>query len=151
MLDNVKFSYPSRADISILSNLDLFVDAGQTVALVGQSGAGKSTAVALIERFYDPSFGAIMLDGIDLREINIAWLRHQIGVVSQEPVLFDMSIRDNISYGANFRDVGEDEIVEAAKAANVHEFVKSLPEVRRLIIVDNYMYILQCSTHYSCG
>ena len=121
------------------------------MALVGQSGAGKSTAVALIERFYDPSFGAIMLDGIDLREINIAWLRRQIGVVSQEPVLFDISIRDNISYGANFRDVGEDEIVEAAKAADVHEFVKSLPEVRILVIVDNYMYILQCSIHYSSG
>ena len=101
------------------------------MALVEQSGAGKSTAVAhaLIERFYDPSFGAILLDGIDLRELNIAWLRRQIGVVSQEPVLFDMSIRDNISYGANFRDVSEEEIVEVAKAAHIHEFVKSLPEV----------------------
>ena len=99
------------------------------MALVGQSGAGKSTAVVLIERFYDPSFGAILLDGIDLRELNIAWLRRQIGVVSQEPVLFDMSIRDNISYGANFRDVSEEEIVEVAKAANIHEFIKSLPEV----------------------
>ena len=128
-LDNVKFSYPSRADIPVFTNLDLFVDASQTVALVGQSGAGKSTAVALIERFYDPSFGAILLDSIDLRELNIAWLRRQIGVVSQEPVLFDMSIRDNISYGANFRDVSEEEIVEVAKAANIHEFVKSLPKV----------------------
>ena len=98
------------------------------MALVGQSGAGKSTAVALIERFYDPSFGAILLDGIDLCELNIAWLRRQIGVVSQEPVLFDMSIRDNISYGANFRDISEEEIVEVAKAANIHEFVKSLPK-----------------------
>ena len=71
------------------------------------------------------------MDGIDLRELNIAWLHCQIGVISQEPVLFDMSIRDNISYGANFRDVSEEEIVEVAKAANIHEFVKSLPKVSR--------------------
>lgn len=128
-MDNVQFSYPSRTSVSVFENLDLFVQPGQTLALVGPSGVGKSTAISLIERFYDPSDGSILLDGIDLRELNISWLRRQIGVVSQDPVLFDMSIRDNIGYGANFRNVSEEEIIHVAKAANIHEFVQSLPEV----------------------
>ena len=102
---------------------------GETLALVGPSGCGKSTVVSLTERFYDPSVGSLQLDGEDLRDLNIRWLRHQIGIVSQEPVLFDTSIADNIRYGANFRDVSDEEVIEAAKAANIHNFIQTLPEV----------------------
>ena len=103
--------------------------AGKTLALVGPSGCGKSTVVSLIERLYDPVGGDLSLDGTDLRDLNIRWLRSQIGIVSQEPVLFDASIADNIRYGANFRDVSDEEVIEAAKAANIHSFVESLPQV----------------------
>ncbi len=100
------------------------------MALVGPSGSGKSTIISLLERFYDPSFGDLQLDGKDVRDLNIAWLRQQISLVSQEPVLFDMSIADNIRYGANFREeVTDEEIQEAAKSANIHNFILTLPEV----------------------
>ena len=105
------------------------IKSGQTVALVGCSGCGKSTVVALIERFYDPLIGKLSLDGTDLRDLNLSWLRSQIGLVSQEPVLFDASIAENIRYGANFREVSDSEVEEAAKAANIHSFIKSLPMV----------------------
>ena len=103
--------------------------AGKTLALVGPSGCGKSTVMSLIVRFYDPLSGGLFLDGTDLKNLNIRWLRSQIGIVSQEPVLFDASIADNIRYGANFRDVSDEEVIEAAKAANIHSFVESLPQV----------------------
>jgi len=107
------------------------VKPGQTLALVGTSGSGKSTVVSLIERFYDPHAGSLALDGSDLRDLNLQWLRSQIGVVSQEPVLFDASIAENIRYGALFREVSDEEVIEAAKAANIHSFIESLPQVRR--------------------
>ena len=107
------------------------VKPGQTLALVGTSGSGKSTVVSLIERFYDPHAGSLALDGSDLRDLNLHWLRSQIGVVSQEPVLFDASIAENIRYGALFREVSDEEVIEAAKAANIHSFIESLPQVRR--------------------
>ena len=102
---------------------------GQTLALVGPSGCGKSTVVSLLERFYDPSAGQLTLDGTDTRELNIHWLRSKIGIVSQEPVLFDASIADNVRYGANFRTVSDEEVIEATKAANIHNFIESLPQV----------------------
>ena len=101
------------------------------MALVGPSGCGKSTVVSLIERMYDPQRGGVTLDGSDLRILNVSWLRSQIGLVSQEPVLFDRSIADNIRYGDNNREVSDDEVVEAAKAANIHSFIETLPEVRQ--------------------
>ena len=107
------------------------VKPGQTLALVGPSGCGKSTIVSLIERFYDPTAGALSLDGSDVRELNLRWLRSQIGIVSQEPVLFDTSVADNIRYGANFRKVSDEEVIAAAKAANIHNFLESLPQVRK--------------------
>ena len=106
------------------------VKPGQTLALVGPSGCGKSTVVSLIERFYDPLSGSLTLDGSDLKDLNISWLRSQVGIVSQEPVLFDTSIAENIRYGANFREVSDEEVVEAAKAANIHTFIESLPQVK---------------------
>ena len=98
-LRGVEFAYPARPDVQVYKGVDLTVEAGQTVALVGPSGSGKSTAVQLLERFYDPSAGAVTLDGVDVRELNVAWLRAQIGLVSQEPVLFSGSIESNILYG----------------------------------------------------
>ncbi len=99
------------------------------MAIVGPSGSGKSTVTSLIERFYDPTAGGVMLDGTNICDLNIQWLRQQIAIVSQEPVLFDISIAKNIRYGANFRDVSEDDIQNAAKLANIHDFICSLPQV----------------------
>lgn len=99
----------------------------QTVALVGESGSGKSTVISLIERFYDPDSGHVLLDGVDIRKLKISWLRQQMGLVSQEPVLFNDTIRTNIAYGKQ-GDATEEEIVAATKAANAHNFISSLPQ-----------------------
>jgi ABC-type bacteriocin/lantibiotic exporter with double-glycine peptidase domain len=93
---NVEFNYPSRPGVPILRGLSLSVEPDQTVALVGPSGCGKSTVIQLIQRFYDPGAGSVSLDGVDLKNINIGWLRDQIGIVGQEPVLFGTSIAENI-------------------------------------------------------
>ena len=127
------FEYPSRPGVKVLQGMSLTVKPGQTVALVGPSGCGKSTVVSLIERFYDPLSGSLSLDGTELRDLNIGWLRSQVGIVSQEPVLFDTSIAENIRYGANFREVSDDEVVEAAKAANIYTFIESLPQVHTAV------------------
>ena len=124
----VEFNYPSRPDSKVLQGLSLSMQAGQTLALVGPSGCGKSTTVSLVERFYNPLGGSVALDGVNIADLSIRWLRSQIGIVSQEPVLFDTSIADNISYGALFRKVSDEEIIEAAKAANIHNFIQTLPE-----------------------
>ena len=123
------FSYPSRPGINTLLHFTLTIHRGQSVALVGPSGCGKSTVVSLMERFYDPIGGCVTLDGEDVRGMNIRWLRQQIGIISQEPTLFDTSIAENIRYGALFRHVSDDEVMEAAKAANVHSFIETLPNV----------------------
>ena len=126
---SVHFNYPSRPKVPVLQGLSVSVKPSQTLALVGPSGCGKSTVVSLIERFYNPLDGQITLDNVNLRDINIRWLRSQIGFVSQEPVLFDASIADNIRYGANYREVSDEEVQEAAKAANIHTFIETLPQV----------------------
>jgi ABC-type multidrug transport system fused ATPase/permease subunit len=90
---------------------------------------GKSTITQLLERFYDPSAGEIKLNGVNIRELDLFWLRSQIGIVSQEPILFDSSIEENIAYGDNSRTVPMDEIIGAAKQANIHEFITKLPNV----------------------
>ena len=115
--------------MTVLQGLNISVSPGQTLALVGSSGCGKSTAVSLVERFYDPFSGNLTLDGVDLKMLNIRWLRSQVGIVSQEPVLFDTTIADNVRYGANFRVVTDEEVIEATKAANIHTFIESLPQV----------------------
>ena len=127
---DVQFSYPARPDVQVLQGLSLTLSPGKTLALVGPSGCGKSTVVSLIERFYDPSSGSLTLENFDLRDLNLHWLRSQIGIVSQEPVLFDASIAENIRYGALFREVSDEEVIEAAKSANIHSFIESLPQVR---------------------
>ena len=137
---NVYFSYPSRPDVSVLQGLSVSVTPGETLALVGSSGGGKSTLISLIERFYSPTHGIITVDGLDIMSINLKWLRSQIGYVAQEPVLFDTSIADNIRYGALFRVVSDEEIVEVAKLCNIHEFIQSLPQVHNVQIVSNMLY-----------
>ena len=126
---DVIFEYPSRPGVKVLQGMNVSVKPGQTLALVGPSGCGKSTVISLIERFYDPLSGSLTLDGTNLKDLNIRWLRSQVGIVSQEPVLFDTSIAENIRYGANFREVSDEEVVEAAKTANIHTFIDSLPQV----------------------
>ena len=99
----------------------------QTVALVGESGSGKSTIIALLERFYDPNSGLILLDGVEIWKFKLQWLRQQMGLVSQEPVLFNDTIRANIAYGMDEK-VSEDEINAVAEAANAHCFISGLPQ-----------------------
>ena len=124
------FHYPSRPEVKVLRGLNVSVSPGETLAVVGSSGSGKSTLVSLIERFYSPTVGIITLDGQDISDLDLKWLRSQIGYVQQEPVLFDASIADNIRYGDLMRDVSDEEIVEVAKACNIHDFVLSLPQVK---------------------
>ncbi|XP_066997611.2 ATP-dependent translocase ABCB1 [Anabrus simplex] len=123
---NVHFEYPSRKDVKILKGLNLTINRGETVALVGSSGCGKSTCIQLIQRFYDPIQGTVELDGMDLKNLNVAWLRSQIGVVGQEPVLFQTTIAENIRYGRD--SVTKEEIIAAAKEANAHDFISKLPQ-----------------------
>ncbi|KAJ7552066.1 hypothetical protein O6H91_06G040200 [Diphasiastrum complanatum] len=124
-LTDVQFAYPSRAEELVLRNLNLDIPAGKTVALVGSSGCGKSTVIGLLERFYDPLKGSVLLDGIDIKGLQLRWLRKQIGLVSQEPALFATSIKENILYGKE--DASMDEVVSAAKLSNAHDFIQILP------------------------
>uniref|UniRef100_A0A672J499 ATP-binding cassette, sub-family B (MDR/TAP), member 11a n=1 Tax=Salarias fasciatus TaxID=181472 RepID=A0A672J499_SALFA len=122
-----KFTYPTRPDVQVLKGLVVSVKPGQTLAFVGSSGCGKSTSVQLLQRFYDPDEGQVLIDGRPSDKVNVPFLRSQIGIVSQEPVLFDCSIAENIQYGDNTRTVSMTEIVEAAKKAHLHDFVMKLP------------------------
>ncbi|XP_073018950.1 ABC transporter B family member 19 [Primulina eburnea] len=125
-LRHVDFAYPSRPDVIIFKDFSLRIRAGQSQALVGSSGSGKSSVIALIERFYDPISGKVMVDGKDIRRLNLKSLRLKIGLVQQEPALFASSILENIAYGRE--GATEAEVIEAARAANVHTFVSGLPE-----------------------
>ncbi|XP_022083016.1 multidrug resistance protein 1A-like isoform X3 [Acanthaster planci] len=125
--EDVRFRYPTRLDVPVLRGLTVSVKPGETLALVGSSGCGKSTSIQLLEKFYNPRSGTVLLDGHGLDTLNLQWLRAQIGLVSQEPVLFDRTIADNIAYGDNSREVPMTEVIEAAKKSNIHEFIASLP------------------------
>jgi len=125
---NVKFSYPTRNKVKVLNGLNLSIKEGSTVALVGQSGCGKSTCIQLIQRFYDPFEGSVNIDDEDIKNFNIKWLRSQLGVVNQEPILFGTSIKENIRFGK--KGVTDDDIVAAAKNANAHDFIMDLPDVK---------------------
>lgn len=109
----------------MLTNFNLKVEPGQTVAIVGTACSGKSTVLALLNRFYEPLSGGILLDGNDLRSLSLRWLRSHVGLVQQEPILFSTSIRDNIIYGRH--NATESEITEASRVANAHHFISSLP------------------------
>jgi len=121
----ISFSYPNHKNL-VLQKVDLFLPHGTTLALVGTSGSGKSTLADLLPRFYDPTEGCILIDGIDLREFDVKSLRKAMGIVSQDTFLFNASVRENIAYAR--QEVSEAEIVEAAKGANAYEFIEQLSE-----------------------
>ncbi|KAJ0704244.1 putative ABC-type xenobiotic transporter [Helianthus annuus] len=123
---NVKFAYPSRPESMVFEDFNLKVPAGKTVALVGGSGSGKSTVIALLQRFYDPRGGEICVDGVRIDKLQLKWLRSQMGLVSQEPALFDTTIKENILFGKE--DATMEEVLEAAKASNAHNFISQLPQ-----------------------
>uniref|UniRef100_A0A2N9HC14 Uncharacterized protein n=1 Tax=Fagus sylvatica TaxID=28930 RepID=A0A2N9HC14_FAGSY len=126
-LRHVSFKYPSRPDIQIFRDLNLTIHSGKTIALVGESGSGKSTVISLLQRFYDPESGHITLDGIEIQTLQLKWLRQQMGLVSQEPILFNETIRANIAYGKE-GDATEAEIIAASELANAHKFISSLQQ-----------------------
>jgi len=124
-LDGVRFRYPTRPDVEALTGIDLHIGPGEVMALVGRSGAGKSTILHLLLRFYDPDEGRISIDGHDTRALDAAWLRSQIGVVLQEPTLFSGTIADNIRYGLDGRS--DAEVAAAAELACAREFIERFP------------------------
>lgn len=124
--DNVHFHYPSRPDAEVLDGVSCDVVPGKTMAIVGPSGSGKSTSISLISRFYDVDKGKVMIDGVDVRTYDPQWLRMQIGLVSQEPVLFAMSIEENIMYGSEGATMAQ--VQRAAKMANAHDFIMRIPD-----------------------
>ena len=135
VLQNVVFRYPSRPDVLVLPNFSLTIPAGHTVALVGSSGSGKSTIVGILERFYLPLAGSVTIDGVEINDLNLKWLRRQIGYVQQEPTLFADSIYENIAYGllgTDRENVSDEEkrqlVIEACKEANALDFIESLTD-----------------------
>lgn len=124
----VQFAYPTRPDLTVLKDFSINIKSGMTVAFVGPSGSGKSTSVQLIQRFYDPLAGSVFLDGKDIKNLNLNWLRRQIGVVSQEPVLFNLTIKQNLLMGTHDPNVSHEAVVEACKSANCHDFIMQLPD-----------------------
>lgn len=131
----VDFEYPSRPGSLVLSKFNLKVMPGQTIGLVGKSGSGKSTVINLLERFYEPLRGDILLDGIDIKTLQPKWLRSQMGLVSQEPVLFATSIKENVLFGKE--EASMEEVIRAAKAANAHNFICKLPEGYNTLVSPN--------------
>ncbi|PPQ73650.1 hypothetical protein CVT26_010608 [Gymnopilus dilepis] len=134
VLQNVKFSYPSRPTVEVVKDLSITFRAGKTAALVGASGSGKSTVISLVERFYDPTAGSVQLDGHNLKDLNVKWLRSQIGLVSQEPILFATTVKENVAYGligTKHENASQEEkdalIKEACVKANADGFITQLP------------------------
>ena len=134
-LRNIRHIYPSRPEVVVMENVNLLVPAGKTTALVGASGSGKSTIVGLVERFYDPVGGEVMLDGANVQDLNLRWLRQQVSLVSQEPTLFATTIFENIRHGLigteyehRSENENRDMVENAAKMANAHDFIQQLPE-----------------------
>jgi len=132
--ENIVFNYPARPDVQVVKNLSITFPAGKTTALVGASGSGKSTVISLVERFYDPLVGCVRLDGIDIRDLNLKWLRSQIGLVSQEPTLFSTTIRKNVEHGlvgTPHENASPEEklrlVREACIKANADGFISKLP------------------------
>ncbi|MBU2358558.1 MAG: ATP-binding cassette domain-containing protein [Alphaproteobacteria bacterium] len=126
VFDDVTFRYPGRPTVAALDHITLTVEPGETVALVGPSGAGKTTIIQLLQRFYDPSEGSIRLDGVDLRDMDRGAFRHQLALVPQDPVIFGDTARENIRFGRP--DATDAQVEAAAKAAAAHDFLTALPE-----------------------
>lgn len=141
-LRNVRFTYPSRPDVPVLKDLSLDVPLNKTTALVGASGSGKSTIIGLLERWYSLSDGTITLDGHNLNDINLQWLRTNVRLVQQEPTLFSGTIYQNVAdglTGTKMSDVPEEEkrrlVQEACQAAFSHDFISTLPKVNIPVII----------------
>lgn len=137
--ENIKMVYPSRPEVVVLQDFNIEIAAGKTTAVVGPSGSGKSTLVGLLERFYNPVRGTIYLDGRDISTLSIPWLRRNIGLVAQEPTLFNTTIFDNIRRGlpalaSESIDMQRDRVVSAAKMANAHDFICQLPDGYNTIV-----------------
>lgn len=132
--ESVSFTYPSRPDVPVLSDVSFTIPAGKTVALVGPSGGGKSTIASLIPRFYDPQSGQILYADVPLARLSLDALRGEISMVTQSPEVFSLSIRDNISYG--YKNASNEMIEQASRAANLHEFIESLPEKYDTLVGD---------------
>ena len=130
--EQVSFAYPTRADVPVLRDFTLTLEPGQVVALVGPSGAGKSTIASLLYRLYDPTSGRISLDGVPLTDLDPTWLRRQIGVVQQEPLLFSTTVEENIRYGRP--EATQAEVEEAARLANAHDFINRFPDGYRTLV-----------------
>ncbi|MEM9121118.1 MAG: ABC transporter transmembrane domain-containing protein [Cyanobacteria bacterium P01_F01_bin.56] len=126
VFDGVSFHYPSRPEATALDDIDLIIKPGETVAFVGPSGAGKTTIIQMIQRFYDPDAGRILVDGVDLRDMERAHFRRHMALVPQDPVIFAASARDNIRFGRP--DATDAEVEAAARAAAAHEFIEALPD-----------------------
>lgn len=126
-LRDVYFAYPTRPDEPILSGFSLSIQKGKTSALVGHSGSGKSTIISLIERFYDPQSGEVVIDGINIKDFQLKWIRDKISLVSQEPVLFTGTIKDNIAYGKTGATIQE--IRAVVELANAAKFIDTFPKV----------------------
>ena len=126
-LRNVYFRYPNRPERVVLKGISLSVQPGQFIALVGASGCGKSTIISLLERFFDPEVGQILVDAKHISKLNIKNYRSHLALVSQEPTLYQGTIRENIVLGTNDEDISEDKIIKACKDANIYEFIQSLP------------------------
>jgi len=129
-LKNVYFSYPTRSEHLVFDGFSLHIPSGTTMALVGESGSGKSTVISLVERFYDPQAGEVLIDDVDIRRMKLGWIRGKISLVSQEPVLFSTTIRENIAYG--MENLTVDEINRAIELANAAKFIDKLPNVHKL-------------------
>lgn len=123
---NINFCYPSRKDRVVIDNLNITIEPGQSIALVGPSGCGKSTLIALLERFYNPTAGAIFVDDQNISELNLTDYRSLISLVGQEPTLYSGSIRENLTLGLS-DTVSEERVIQACKEANIHDFIMSLP------------------------
>jgi ABC-type multidrug transport system fused ATPase/permease subunit len=124
---NVHFSYATRPNVPVLQGFSLSIPANTTAAIVGASGAGKSTVVSLLQRFYDVTAGSLTIDGIDIRRLDLQWLRSNIGYVQQEPQLFGLTVRENVTYGLD-RAVTNDELVQVCETANAHDFIAKWPD-----------------------
>ena len=127
-LKDIYFSYPARPDHQIFNGFSLFIPGGTTMALVGESGSGKSTVVSLVERFYDPTSGEVLIDGVNLKKLRLKCVREKVGLVSQEPILFTTTIRENIAYGKE--GATNEEIQRAIALANAAKFIDNMPRVR---------------------
>ena len=122
-LKNVRFNYPTKKDVEVLEGVNIDITKNKVIALVGPSGCGKSSIIQMIERFYDPSSGLVTFDGRDIRELEPRWYHKQIAIVSQEPVLFSGSIRENICYGLEPWEFNDESVDEACRMANAYGFI----------------------------